>query len=1357
MWVSYATIKGMLPQAHYLTGPPASGKTAGLLAHMGQWLAPTTGDVSNGAMASQPGQWLVLASNSQRKQTLLHRLREQHPTASADRSVYTFTGWVRTVLYDHWPRAEAQLLQTGIGGTPVIQPELTSYRDSEQMLTLLTQKYLAQHPDAFADLPGGLATRTHAIVRQLLRRLRQRTENRLTRQTMRTRSQWLQEPCLNAVNTLEMQFDRLSYQLRLLDPSKQQDLFHRLLTADPNFTQWLHQRTQYVAVDDWDETTPSQQAFILALQPQQLVVTCDPDGGSRRGYLNAHPYDWPTLLAQWPGQVTKLTNPPNPLWASAATHMLHRWKGAEQPSENTTPQPQYERHHLDTPQAQTEQLLTTLTQWQQAGYALGQMAIACPQLEATHQYQLQQVLQGVAVQWLSGTQTPWRHQVLRVFVLLVQWLNQPQWQSHPLWQQAPLTAPDQRDILRFWQNPLWQQGFTQAGLQAEASLQPWWQFCQQWANQPFEQQLLPLFRQFVGPYANTTQPLDALTTLLQRIATRFVPIQTALGPADTPVGLAWVHSIRQGHIAENPKQASEVDPDCLVIGTPQKLIDAEVRRPCYIWLDVDSPEWNRTDNAPLYDAWVHSAAWQDGLLPELAPPGIPQDEWLVRIRAGHITRGLMMLVTEQLVCLSAETDVLNRRQPGGLLADMLPLGSLPTTAPAPLPVLRPDQQPILAYQQGTMAVSAVPGAGKTFVTVALLLQLIQQQQIPPERILVLTYMDSAAKTLLNRLRPYLGSRLPKVSTIHSLAHRIVRHGNHAIRLGLDPDALRIVDDTTQQAFLEQVAQTTLPQGEGNPKAWGQLIAMTLRQLKTHGQSLQALQTLADANPNDARFAGLYQAVALYQQLTHGWLDFDDLIQLSITLLTQHDDVKAYYQQHIECIIEDEAQDSSEALQQLLGLLGGASPNLIRTGDPNQSITATFTGANAAVFRQFIQTAHRHVSMDGSGRCAPEIMMLANQWVTLCTQPDALPQAFMPVAMQPVPPMNPRLLRLIQRHVAPNRTTEQLAMVQDVITFTQQHPTASMAVLARFDWQLKQYAQALIQAGVPIVASHAPPLLEETLNAFIAWLWVLKAPENPDALTELLQALAVLNPNQWPQPEALPWMAPDLPERPAPPAWAITQLNAIHHPLAQRLYYDWLDFSRLLAEGLTADGVLRLGFSLSQDPAIQPIIRGLADLTRFDLQTTQDPAGWLCQHHARLKEGLTKTLKRQQDGVVPQGHVLLSTMHAAKGQEYDGVWLPDLTSDSYPTALAHLKPRTTDALEITLIQRFGTPAPAGMPVAKHRDAIALQLKQAKLEEEARLIYVGITRARQSLWLSAALQDVPPKGKPTTLLPHPLVEN
>lgn len=118
---------------------------------------------------------------------------------------------------------------------------------------------------------------------------------------------------------------------------------------------------------------------------------------------------------------------------------------------------------------------------------------------------------------------------------------------------------------------------------------------------------------------------------------------------------------------------------------------------------------------------------------------------------------------------------------------------------------RGDQKPVLEYKQGKMAISAVPGAGKTTILLALIIKLLDRG-ISPENIFVMTYMESAARNFRDRIKNIRqnSSQLPNISTIHGLALRILKENGNYERLGLSSD-FEICDDTQRSRIVRELA------------------------------------------------------------------------------------------------------------------------------------------------------------------------------------------------------------------------------------------------------------------------------------------------------------------------------------------------------------------------------------------------------------------------------------------------------------------------------------------------------------------------------------------------------------------------
>lgn len=1331
-----------------------AGKTTLLLDKTAQLLAQVP--------ASQV---LILCSNHIRQQKFLSGILSRLKQPLAQLPIYTYAGLVRTSLFNFWPLAEHEIAHTLKTGVVRIRPELAGQEDSELLLrwllTRLRQEAASRGQEPFKDFPG---TDQH-ILKQLIRRLQLRSQNQLSRKDMQSRSVLLEEPCQTEVTWLEQQFDLSSYALRVLDPNKQLDVFHRLLQQDTPLTQDFRQHIRHLIVDDVDETIAAQQHFVTWLSPSlsSLWMAADVDGGSRRGYLNAYPYDWNQLKALHPGETLRLER--NDILYQAGQTLLHNWK-TEGPMRALPPVVQLTDSAI-TRLEMLDQVVQHIGHLLLDGYNPGDLCLALPKTDVLGFHQLQTRLQkqGIPVQLLSGTRRPSDNPRCRGFIYLIQWCKQPQWQA-PLspWEvktvlmqvmqlhHIPGVTSQQVDHLtqmlatyetsRIETPLLAQVPELPADLPPEARqrYQQLTQWLQRHQDLPFDQLLYAAFSDMIAPlsseqdaHADLGRMIDSY--LRQReIYQRLASQSENLSPwADLEqFNYWWLRQVKSGAVADTPEMPEAIRDDAIIIGTPQKIIDHELTRKVQFWLDVSSREWARSDNAPLYNAWVHSAVW-DG---ETAAFSEAFNEAVIRTRAGHITRGLMLLATEQVYAYASELDDLGFNHNGQLQARLLSADTPHSPAPLQRAVLRPDQAPILHYQSGTMAISAVPGAGKTFVNVELLLELITRG-VDPERILVLTYMDSAAKTLLSRLKQKLSGhtrQLPVISTIHSLAFRILTENDHAILTGQSTDDLTILDDFAQGELLHQVALATQPESSKAIQEWQRGIDRGIKHCKMFGVQPDEIQAFISRHPDAFRLQEFLPALRVYDELMrrNGYLDFTDLITRAVGLLEGYPDIRARYQQQFSYIIEDEAQDSSRLLQQFIRLIGGERPNLIRTGDTNQSITTTFSSADTSVFREFIQSADTVVQMDRSGRCAPAIMHLANQWVTRASgQPD-LGMAFQPVAMQPVPGQNPDLLYPIQTQLFDLDGQEENWIAEQIQQCRQQHPNASMAVLVRSNAQVNRVTSMLHQAKIPAVSLSEQMNTSPVFGIILAYLKLLA---NPGDLIEQAQWHRLMVSHQ---------IAPENSDRQAflenTPLFYQSPVDLPDEFLKQWAY-DWLDFSRHAAGGNLGTLIARVSdrfFSTVSDRSngylcalmAQDILASHPDLTQLSPLEIVIQQFETYQKSWRKKNSFTELLNQHASEVVQ-----VMNIHKSKGQEFDIVWMPFLQEESFPHDLQKIRldegERLTQDLERLIALRQKKTL---------SDTYQDDKKREKIEEEARLIYVGITRARRALFLSAHQQSL-----------------
>ncbi len=415
--------------------------------------------------------------------------------------------------------------------------------------------------------------------------------------------------------------------------------------------------------------------------------------------------------------------------------------------------------------------------------------------------------------------------------------------------------------------------------------------------------------------------------------------------------------------------------------------------------------------------------------------------------------------------------------------------------------LRPAQTKILKYRNGRLAISAVPGSGKTFTLSLLAAQIIADGRINPDagqQILIVTYLNASVDTFRARIRKRLDEMgLPDqgydVRTLHSLALEIVKlssgglgednapdvldevRSNNALALAVDgwiethpddwhaflPDnspqmraRWRNITERTARAFIRAAKnERYLPEGIlGRLKIEDRRLMIEDRRLEDANHQ----SSIINHSPLLHMMAGIYgrYQTILTRQAT---LDFDDLIWQAANLIEQRPDFAAELRQRWPYVLEDEAQDSVPLQEVLLEQLTGLDGNWVRVGDPNQAITSTFTAAHPRFFNAFNDRPDVvSLPLPNSGRSARLIIGAANtllHWVmdkhpvlevreTTFRRQDILPTP--PGDAQPNPPDSEAGIRI---KVYKHREDEELPDIARLaVAYAKKYPARTLAVL-----------------------------------------------------------------------------------------------------------------------------------------------------------------------------------------------------------------------------------------------------------------------------------------------------------------------
>ncbi|MHB1286875.1 MAG: ATP-dependent helicase [Leptospirales bacterium] len=268
--------------------------------------------------------------------------------------------------------------------------------------------------------------------------------------------------------------------------------------------------------------------------------------------------------------------------------------------------------------------------------------------------------------------------------------------------------------------------------------------------------------------------------------------------------------------------------------------------------------------------------------------------------------------------------------------------------------LNVSQREAVSHEGGPLLVLAPAGSGKTRVVIARLLYLFDRYGWTDDRILAVTFTRKAAREMLQRIAVFRpASRPPWVGTFHSVAARMLRQ--HAGRIGL-PREFTIVDAGDQRQMIRDLVESSaLSERDHDPKG----VLSRISQWKTTG--------ISPDEAEETSFGPFRAQAALYREYQNRLalqkaLDFDDLLVRLTELLQKEEEVRSFYQDQFEHILVDEYQDTNAAQEALLRLLSRDRKNVTVVGDDDQSIYR-FRGADVGhilSFQKEYPQAHRIV-------------------------------------------------------------------------------------------------------------------------------------------------------------------------------------------------------------------------------------------------------------------------------------------------------------------------------------------------------------------------------------------------------------
>ncbi len=641
--------------------------------------------------------------------------------------------------------------------------------------------------------------------------------------------------------------------------------------------------------------------------------------------------------------------------------------------------------------------------------------------------------------------------------------------------------------------------------------------------------------------------------------------------------------------------------------------------------------------------------------------------------------------------------------------------SAASMAPLNLSTLNPPQREAVTTLDGPLLVLAGAGSGKTRVIVHRIAYLIERG-VSPDRILAMTFTNKAAAEMKERVGQLVSRAKANeltVGTFHAFGLQVVRE-QHA-KVGL-PRRFAIADGKDQESLVRRAMRDVkIDDRAFDPRRVLSLVSLARCEGVKPGEPTRGpLKPTLFGEEYDAIAQEVYPRY-LRALRAMGLVDFDDLIDLPIALLREHPEVLARYHERFHYLLVDEYQDTNKTQLELLELLGKPRGNVCAVGDDDQSIYG-WRGAEVENILRFhlYFPGGKEVRLEQNYRSTGRILACANEVIAKneARKPKRLFTASGPGEKVKV--------------VTCPRDEEEARFVVNEIRagIAAGQKPGDFAILYRTNLQSRPYEEALRTEGIPYDLVGGTEFFDRReVKDLLAYLKLFLNPQDEISLLRIVNFPArgigdvtVEKIRHRATTEALPLL--EAFRKAASGAWEEVA------PAAKRVqaFVDLVDRrGKELAEGGSPSKLARelleeTGFReavaatfTSAEAASKRL--GLLDdllvsLERFEKREGKRAS--LAQYLAQL------TMDRRDDEPPAAGNaVRLSSLHAAKGLEFPVVFLPGWEEDLFP----------------------------------HK---GIQGTPQDLAEERRLAYVGITRARERLFITRAAARVS-RGKETPRTP------
>ena len=603
--------------------------------------------------------------------------------------------------------------------------------------------------------------------------------------------------------------------------------------------------------------------------------------------------------------------------------------------------------------------------------------------------------------------------------------------------------------------------------------------------------------------------------------------------------------------------------------------------------------------------------------------------------------------------------------------------------------LNPQQRAAIEYGDGPLLVLAGAGSGKTRVITEKIAWLVAKKNLAPAKIVAITFTNKAAREMRERAAKLIKGEAAEqitISTFHALGLKFLQI-EHA-KLGLKRGFSVLDADDAGAIVKELLPAATKPD---------QLFALRnlVSAAKNEGLTPEAALERA-RSPREHEAATLY---VNYQRRLAAFnaVDFDDLIRLPLTLLESDDEVRAVWQERIRYLLVDEYQDTNTAQYRLLKALAGERGALTCVGDDDQSIYG-WRGANADNLDQLGRDYPRLkvIKLEQNYRCSKRILRAANALIR--HNPHVHEKSLWSEHAEGAP------IRVLECR---DDEHEAERVASGIAHLAQKHKAAwsEFAILYRGNFQSRALEKALRLAQVPYHLTGGTAFLDRAeVKDVLAYLRLIVNPDDDAAFVRIANI-----PRRDIGATTLEKLGDLAQARQSSMLRAINS-DSVLKQLVARSASALAGFAALMHELETA------ARTLSAADLVDEVIRRTYYLTHLEAETRdQAVRGRRIENLRELGEWFRAMRRNESVGDLAAQLALLTyadreeagnavrlmTLHSAKGLEFRFV-------------------------NIIGVEEGKLPHEAG-------------INEGRTDEERRLMYVGITRARESLCLSYAARS------------------